>query len=349
MRALHLEHFTPGCPVCRSGHLAPVQDTDLSGDGVLACDMDACGARHPLLHGVPVIVADLSGVVENQVLNLVHPDAIDTDVAVLLGDAGGPGSPLDARRQNLSTYTWGHWGDLDPAGDGPKEASVLALLERGLEVTRGTGREVSGPALDLGAGLGRTSLRLAEATGEAVLGIELNVSFARAAMLIIDTGHVAYDLRVTGTRYERRSFDVPVEHSELVDIWVADVAVLPVQAERFGLITSLNLVDCIQHPYTHLQALHDLLQPGGVAIVSSPYDWAPNATDPAHWLGGRPGPEQDGDSPTVLRRLLSGEGPDAIAGLRLLDEVPDLPWDVRLHARSTMRYRVDLFVVERTD
>jgi SAM-dependent methyltransferase len=326
-----------------------VPDADLGGDGVLPCDTDTCRARHPLLNGVPVIVADLSGVAENQVLNLVHPDAMDTDLAALLGDASGPGSPFDARRQNLSTYTWGHWGDLDPAGDGPKEAGVVALLERALEVTRSAGREFSGPALDLGAGLGRTSLRLAEATGEAVLGIELNVSFARAAMRIIDTGNVTYDLRVTGTRYERRSFDVPVEHAELVDIWVADVAVLPVQEQRFGLITSLNLIDCIQHPHTHLQALHDLLQPGGVAIVSTPYDWAPNATDPSHWLGGHPGPQQDGDSPTVLRRLLSGEGSDAIAGLRLVVDESDLPWDVRLHARSTMRYRVDLFVVERTD
>lgn len=347
MRSHHLTHLHPGCPVCRVGLLAARDTDDLHGDGVLACDQPACGARHPVIDGVPVIVPDLGGVASNQVLDLAGAGTLTSEAGDLVAAAGGPGGPLDARRQNLSTYTWGHWGDLDPAGDGPKEASVVTILERGLELVDGAEGRVTGDVLDLGCGVGRTTLELARVTDGLVLGIDLNVSFLRAASRILRTGEVVYDLRREGVSYDRRAFAVPVDGAERVDVWCADVAVLPFQAGGFGLVTSLNLIDCIQDPRTHLQSLHDLLVPGGFAIFSSPFDWNAGATDPGAWLGGRTDPDH-ADGHRTVRRLLAG-GDDAIDGLEIVGEAQGLPWDVRLHARSTMRYLVDLFVVRRTD
>lgn len=348
MRRSHLDRFTPGCPVCGAGHLLSDAATDVAGNDVLTCDQSACGARHPVVDGVPIIVADLPSFLASQLLNVADPDAITGPARDVIGDAAGPGGAFDARRQNLSTYTWGHWGDLDPVGDGPKEGSISAVLDRALDVLAASASTPDGPTLDLGCGLGRTSLELAKVTGDLVLGIELNLSFARAAARTVTTGHVAYDLRSSGTRYEARSFDVPTAGADQVDVWCADVAVLPVQERRFGLVTSLNLLDCVRDPRTHLQALHDLLVPGGTAIISTPFDWAPSATDPAHWLGGRTTGTFAGDSPAVVRGLLGG-GADGIEGFALVGELEALPWDVRLHARSITRYLVDVFVVRRTD
>ena len=47
-----------------------------------------------------------------------------------------------------------------------------------------------------------------------------------------------------------------------------------------------NLIDRLPDPAACLAALPDLVAPGGMLLITSPYTWLPEFTAPAHWLGG---------------------------------------------------------------
>ena len=53
----------------------------------------------------------------------------------LIGDCCGPNSAFEQTRQQLSSYAWDHYGDLDPAeaGGEPRPGSMLRRLEASLK------------------------------------------------------------------------------------------------------------------------------------------------------------------------------------------------------------------------
>jgi len=52
----------------------------------------------------------------------------------------------------------------------------------------------------------------------------------------------------------------------------------------------------------------------------------------------------------MLRALLAGGGhPEAIEDLELLHETSDIPWSLRLHERSCMKYLVHMLLVGKTE
>ena len=92
------------------------------------------------------------------------------------------------------------------------------------------------------------------------------------------------------------------------------------------------------------------LQPGGRAMLCTPYDWSTSATPLEGWIGGHSqrGPE-GGAADVALRSLLTpGAHPASLGTLRLVAEAAALPWTVRVHERSTMLYGVHLVVAEAT-
>jgi len=62
---------------------------------------------------------------------------------------------------------------------------------------------------------------------------------------------------------------------------------LPFSDEVFSAGVSLNALDCVWSPYDHLKELARILMPDSRAIVSTPYDWAANAT-PCRIMAWRP-------------------------------------------------------------
>jgi hypothetical protein len=44
--------------------------------------------------------------------------------------------------------------------------------------------------------------------------------------------------------------------------------------------------------------------------------------------------------------LTPGAHPQAVDGLKIVAELPDLPWQVRIHDRSTIQYRVHAIVAK---
>lgn len=359
MRRSHLEALRPLCLRClREGRSSPlglaeslVEDGEHVLQGVLRCAAPACQLEYPVVDGVPIIVPDVRAYVSQQSFQLLLRDDLHPVLEGLVGDCCGPGSSLDVVRQHLSHYTWDHWADLDPAEEaprpgGPRPGRVLEVLERGLELA---GPAPAGPTLDAGSSLGRTTFALAARREGPVLGVDLNYPMVRLAARILRSGQVSYGRRRVGVVYDRRTFAVPLPHAARVDFWACDATALPFAPGSFGLVTSLNLLDCVASPLSHLEAVRDALAPGGRAVIGSPYDWSPSATAIEGWVGGHSqrGPHR-GQSEPVLRALLTpGAHPASVAGLRLLAEDEDVPWQVRLHERSVAGYRVHLVAAER--
>ncbi len=375
MRRLHFERFAPICPVCRqqgrqSSALALEEvftetDDDVV-EGILRCTEPRCRHEFPILDGIPMIVPRLRDLVAGWIDRIRAREAFPEALESLLGDCCGPGSSYDDERQRVSSYTWDHWGDLDPqevpdrANEGSDQTgsghpgAIVRLLAAALDAIPDLPlRLPEGVMLDLGCAVGRTTVELAARFARPTLGIDLDIAMLRRARRIRDSGIVSYPRRRIGLAYDRRTFGIAERFagraSNDVDYWCCDATALPFAADRGALLTSLNLLDCVASPLTALQETVRALAPGGVAVLATPFDWSPAATPMEGWIGGhsqRAAHRGAGD--TLLRQVLTSEADSALGGgVRLLAERPALPWQVRLHERSTVHYRSDVVAIEK--
>lgn len=324
-------------------------------EGALHCSNPNCLREFPIIDGIPLLIANIRQYINDQILSIYGRRDLSDYVESIIGDCCGPNSAFDQMRQHLSSYTWNHYGDLDPAEHGTDvtTGSAVQILREGCNMAGlGYGTSASGaksPAIDLGCSVGRTTFELAKQTGGLTLGIDLHFAMLRVASEVLHTGRVAYPKRRVGVVYERRELPVKLAGSELVDFWAADAAALPFVAGTFSFGTALNLLDCVTSPREVLVSLGRVLQPGAKAVLACPYDWSPTATAVEGWLGGHSQRSELRGSPeAVLRLLLTPNGhANAVNTLRLASERAELPWHVRLHERSTMIYKVHLVVAEK--
>ncbi len=357
MKLGHFEKLKPICPHCRrnSGLETPLKigsviknEADLISQGILLCPEPQCQKEYPIIDGIPIIVDDLRTYVSQNILPVLWRTDLEPEIESLLGDCCGPSSAFSAHRQNLSSYTFDHYGDLDPGENGDAPAapgSILKILQKSFELAAPT---VQGPLLDIGCSVGRTTFELAARFDKPVLGVDLGFDMLRTASRVLQQGLVSYPRRRVGMAFDRHEFPVDLAGSDKVDFWACDATAPPFPAASFALVTSFNVIDCLQSPFDHLQSLEKILSPGAQAILTTPYDWSVNATPVESWLGGHSQrSEKNGASEIVLKSLLAGgDHPMALKGLRLVTEVSDLPWAVRLHDRSCMQYKAHLVVIE---
>lgn len=353
MRREHLERLQPVCPTCRAvgrsaaalalGTVAREQDDDVL-EGVLVCPEPACRREHPILDGIPVVVADLVSWAAHQLDAVQRREDLTAFTEGLLGDAAGPGSTLDRERTNLSGYGRGHWGDLD-AQDPPEDAASLArLLGTALELLDQPPR---GAWLDAGCAVGRATLELARRTGELAVGVDLSFAMLRVAEHVRRDGRAVVPLRRVGVVYERREIAVPGVPSEHMSLWCADVAALPFGDGVIDGALSLNVLDCVASPLGHLLELGRTLAPGAPALLSTPYDWAPTATPYEGWIGGHSQrADAGGSSAEELRRLLAPGAPAGVdTGLTITAERDRVPWRVYSNERASVDYAVHLLAL----
>ena len=361
MRRGHFEAIAPVCAVCRGagvespllvGRVVREEGADIL-EGNLQCSRAECQREYPILDGIPILVAGLRAYVSQHIFPLLRRTDLSATMESILGDCCGPGSAFDQTRQYLSTYTWGHYSDLDPLEVGNPPLSLLGILEHGLSLAAAPGgTPVGGPILDAGCSVGRSTFELAERCAGAeglVLGIDLSFSMLRVASHALRAGEVRYPRRRVGVVYDERVFPVRFTRPEQVDFWVCDAESLPFPAGTFSLATSFNLLDCLPSPREHLVSLARVLAPGARAILCTPYDWSPAATPIEGWIGGHSqrGPEA-GSSALALRALLTpGAHPASVAGLSLVAESEALSWLLRIHERCAMQYASHLVVAER--
>jgi len=363
MRRGHFELFRPVCPHCLSarGAVSPLvigqvllEQAGHIVEGVLHCADPACYLEYPIIDAIPFLLPDVRRFLSDNLFQLSLRTDLGATIEGMIGDSCGPGSAFDATRAQLSSYAWGHYADLDPqerpdgapdgAPDGTQGGSVLDCLAQGLALLPAPPR---GPVLDLGCAVGRTSFALAAATGDPVLGVDVNVAMLRLAQRVLRQGTVSYPRRRIGIVYDRRDFAVALPGAELVDFWACDALALPFASPCFALAAALHVLDCTSSPRDLLQGLARVLVPGGALVLSTPYDWSPAATPMECWIGGHSqrGPTRGDAEPFLHSLLTAGAHPLAVPGLSLVGECESVPWQVRLHARSRVHYRSHLLAL----
>lgn len=356
MKRRHFKELRPLCVVCRgSGLDVPLELTTVEeendGDvlvGVLQCSREGCQREYPILDGIPLLVADLRTYVTNQVGPMLGRQDLSENLESLIGDCLGPGSSFEVTRQHLSTYTWSHYGDLDPGETSPPASggAAAAILERAVELAPAG----SGAIVDLGCAVGRNSFNLAASSDSLVLGLDLSYAMLRVARRALMEGRVRYPRRRVGGVYDRRDFPISLDGHERVDFWAADALALPFADASLTAAACLNVLDCVSSPVAFLAELERALKSNAPAWLASPYDWNAAATPQENWLGGHSqrGVEDGGASEAALRRLLTpGEHPQALQGFEIVGEEETIPWSLRLHDRSRMTYDVHLTALRR--
>jgi SAM-dependent methyltransferase len=314
--------------------------------GILVCRNPACRHEYPIIDGIPVIVPNLGPLLAERGIELLLRDDLDPVLASLIGDAIGPRTWFDALRQTVSTYAWDGWADLDPQETtcGVRPGAARRCLGR---LEKLAGHAVAARALDLGCGAGRTSFDLAENHPDAlVLGIDIGLALLRLARGGAD-GRISYARRRIGLVYDHRQFAVAPVGAGRVDFWACDALAPPFAPGSADLVVALNLLDCVAAPQRLLAAMAEQLRSGGRLLLATPYDWAAHATQPAAWIGGHSQRAPDaGAAEPFLRTLLSeGAHAQSVAGLTLLGEDTNWPWQTRLHDRSTVQYACHLLAL----
>jgi SAM-dependent methyltransferase/uncharacterized protein YbaR (Trm112 family) len=366
VRRTHFAAFAPHCPACAAtgphplglGHVGEegvgeegvgeARDGEVL-SGTLLCSSPACRHEYPVIDGIPVIVPALGPLLAERGVELLLRDDLDPVLEGIFGDALGPGTWFDVLRQTVSSYAWDGWADRDPQEffAGPPPGAARRCLAR-LEELAGTGPPAQ-KILDLGCAAGRTSFDLAARHSHSlVLGIDIGLALLRLAQRA-SHGWVSYPRRRIGLVYDRRRFAVAPEGAERVDFWACDAAALPFAAGGADLVAALNLLDCVAAPRDLLAAMALQLRPGGRLLLATPYDWSPRATPPETWIGGHSqrGPDGGAGEPFLRALLTEGAHAQSVAGLHILGEETDWPWQTRLHDRSTVQYASHLLALRK--
>ena len=346
MRLRHFEELAPICPRCRTGGrgevpivLATIERRigDDVLEGILHCQEPVCRQEYPIVDGIPIIVPDVAKYLGDFLWHVNARDDLSAPLETLLGDAAGPGSAFDTTRFHISSYVHDHWGEFDPreAPSAYPSGAMGRCLSAGLDLLGSAGPD--GPTLDIGCSVGRSSMTLAGRRTGLALGTDPNFSTLRVARRALTTGEVVYARRRIGLVYDRRRFAVPVDNPEQVDFWACDAMAMPFAAKHFATVAAMNVLDCVPDPRGLLMAIGALLMADGGAVLATPYDWSTQATLPLGWIGGHSQRgAMEGAAEPQLRALLAAEASQT--GLRLVGEVTDFPWHVRLHDRSTVVY-----------
>lgn len=315
-------------------------------EGVLMCPALGCMREHPIIDGIPIIVADIRAHMQSQLSQVISREDLSPFMDGLLCDCLGAGSEFERARYHLSTYCRSHYGDFDPEDPLPGERALPALLSRGIDLLP---TPPTGVFIDVGCSVGRATFELAARTGELTLGVDLNMGMLRIARQVARTGRVRHPLRRSGIVYDWREYEVDVPARELVEFWACDAMALPFANDNFAGALSCNVLDCLTSPVVHLMEVGRVIAPAGHAIISSPYDWSGNATPVPAWIGGHSQrSESGGDSAREMRRVLSENAPAELSTRMVLaSEVESVPWHVYVHERATMNYQVHLVVARK--
>lgn len=361
MRRLHFETLSPICPHCRLERSLehPLQLTTVSretGDtvieGILSCSDPACQLEYPIIDGIPILIANTRAYIADNLPHLVERDDLSETIESILGDSAGPTTLYHTTRQHLSTYSWDNYGDLDPtepeSGDlqgAIVPGGVKRCLDQGLDLLE---NPVSGPVIDMGCSVGRSTFELAQHWETPVLGIDTNFSMLRLAQRVLRDGVVRYPKRRLGVVYDRKEFELEFDAADRVDFWACDAQALPFAAKSYGLAVGLQILDSVPSPCGLLDSIGNTLRAGGSAILATPYDWSPQVTAIEAWIGGHSqrGPNKGAAEPMLRTLLTPGAHPQSARRLRLVNELMDVPWHTRIQERSAMSYSVHLVTAE---
>lgn len=222
----------------------------------------------------------------------------------------------------VSSYLWSHFGDLM----GDKEASGAYRAWADLMAPH------KGLCLDTGSAVGRFSFEMAQKS-DFVIGIDNAVAFIRAAREFLTSRGAMVDLTEEGMlrRSERLVFPEgwKTDNCEFI---VADALALPFREGLFASVCSLNIVDKVPKPLTHLREINRVArQQSAQCLFSDPFSWSADVAPPADWLGGTPDGKFAGRGHQNVIALLEGK----LGGLQpawRIESQGVTRWKIRTHS-----------------
>jgi putative 4-mercaptohistidine N1-methyltranferase len=178
-----------------------------------------------------------------------------------------------------------------------------------------------GRALDLGCAVGRSSFELGRAFDE-VVGIDFSARFIAAAREMQMLRRATVRVPREGATVDELRLEFPPDlRTGNVRFEQGDACALRADLGKFDCVLLANLIDRLPDPARCLARLPDLVAPGGVLIITSPYTWLEEYTPRDKWLDGA-----GRGTLAALQELLA----PAFAFERALD----LPFLIREHRRK---------------
>jgi uncharacterized protein YbaR (Trm112 family)/SAM-dependent methyltransferase len=194
----------------------------------------------------------------------------------------------------LSSYLWSHYGDIlaDPeATFAYREwADLMAPL--------------SGMAVDAGSAVGRFTFEMS-LKSDFVVGVDNSLSFVRCARKLMKTRRMKMVLKQEGSLMREETLLLPEAWDDRkVEFMVGDAQALPFPSGAFSSLASLNLVDKVPVPTSHLREIYRVAAKCDAQFLfSDPFSWSEDVADKKEWLGG------------TDRGLFSGRGMENIMAL----------------------------------
>lgn len=351
-----LAPFPIRCPFCATGGISIARLFESRYNrplhALLQCANAACSAELPLIDGLPVLMPDPRRFIAENAANLLRRSDCPAELETLIGECAGPGLWPDAITSQLSSYCWGHYGDLDPdqaAFPGPAHQGLPHLIRTLLSDAASLGQLPDGPVLDLGCAVGGGTLTLASTLERRTIGIDINIPMLRLAHNAIASGTLTYPLRRNGLLYTQRTCPLPAAALHLASFMLADASQLPFPDASAALIIAFNTLDSTASPLALLAEAQRVLKPGGRLILTCPFDWSGAVTPPEAWLGGHsPRSTLAGDPAKTLRAVLTpGAHQSSLDHFSINSTRDDLTWSVRHHDRSTTAYTLHTLIATR--
>ena len=325
MEERHFQELDLVCPECRKPESGGMKSETLQLDcvqsvshgdittGLLSCPK--CRAEYPIIEGVPCILRDVVGWLQQEVSACPFSLALPGSFSKLV-PGKQPRTP-EAERAFVSAFADFHYGDADENRSYWK--TVIGLTD-----------ETKGPVLDLGCSVGR--LAFESGTASLSVGLDLRLSVLVLAERFRRQSRVAYERRLAADKFE--SVETEYRASANVLFIAGDALDPPFRMESFDRVSALNLLDNVNAPLILLGQMDALLRPGGAIILGSPYEWREDITPKAEWFETR-----GGDSASVLKSLLTGVlMPEMGLRYSIESEHSHLSWTIRNHARYHSRF-----------
>lgn len=141
-------------------------------------------------------------------------------------------------------------------------------------------------AYDIGCAVGRGTFELT-ATFKRVVGVDFSHAFIAAAQHIKEKGELAYEATEQASLRSKLVARVPVTAiAERASFRQGDACNLG-DIGKVDCITAVNLLCRVSNPQAFLLKAIDVLRPGGILLLVSPFSWLEEYTPKERWLGGK--------------------------------------------------------------
>ena len=318
------------------------QEDDFILEGFLRCSNTQCHNIYPILEGIPIVIPEVAKwwSYEKYGFMKIPSRKMSSKMEGYLGGLDTQEPEVDATISQLSAYLTLHYESYNADNSVIDQLSTDTFWQTVIQIAQPYNDKPYQCSLDMGCSVGRYTFELSTFS-ELSIGMDLNFSMLQFAEHLQKVGKVKYKRKKNGIAFERSELTYEAPQKAL--FLLADAMSPPFRAGSFDCIAGLNLIDNVKIPLILIGQMDALLKIGGKLIISSPYDWKPEISEPEEWIG-----TKEEDSPDMIRRIISGENlMDMSLDYKIVNDYLNVPWLIKNHDRSFSLYLVHILAAEK--